>query len=392
MNRDALFIDVHHYACRKWNQNVCGDAFVSKRYDNEGRVITVLSDGLGSGVKANILACMTAHMALRFVEAGADLLRSCEVMMESLPVCQVRKISYATFTIVDSDLEGVTRIVEEGNPGAVVMRGDFPDELTGMTLTSKLFPDRHMRISETAMEAGDRIVVCSDGVTQSGIGTRSYPLGWREQGLREYLVELIRNVPEISSRELSRAVVEEAMRLEPDNRPQDDTSCLVMHFRQPSRLMVLTGPPYDQDRDAECAAMLDEFPGRKAVCGGTTANLVAREWGADISVELPGPGVSLPPCGILSGVELVTEGILTLTETVRRLEGGGMVGNDDPADRLLDLLLDSDAIEFLVGTRINQAHQDPNLPVDLEIRRNVVKRMAAVLREKYLKKTTIRFI
>lgn len=312
--------------------------------------------------------------------------------MESLPVCRVRKISYATFTIIDSDLEGMTRIVEEGNPGAVVLRGDFPDELRGRTLTSKLFPERGMRISETAMEAGDRIVACSDGVTQSGIGTMSYPLGWRENGLREYLVELIRNDPEISSRDLSKAVVEAAMEIEPDGRPQDDTSCLVMHFRQPRRLLVLTGPPYDQDRDGECAAMLDEFPGRKAVCGGTTANLVAREWGADIDVELPGPGSALPPCGVLAGVDLVTEGILTLTETVRRLEDKGMAGNNDPADRLLDLLLDSDAIDFLVGTRINQAHQDPNLPVDLEIRRNVVKRLAAVLHDKYLKKTAIRFI
>lgn len=392
MKRDALFIDVHHYACRKWNQNVCGDAFVSKRFDNEGRLIAVLSDGLGSGVKANILAIMTAHMALRFVAAGTDLLRSCEVMMESLPVCQVRKISYATFTIVDCDMEGGVRLVEEGNPSAVLMRGGYPDEASGRVLTSKLFPNRHMRITETALGAGDRLVVCSDGVTQSGIGTMAYPLGWRDDGLREFVAGRIQTEPDISSRELSRAVVEEAMQLEPNFQPMDDTSCFVMHFRQPRRLMVLTGPPYDIDRDAECAAMLDEFPGRKALCGGTTANLVAREWGVDIKVDLPKPGGLLPPCGEMPGIDLATEGILTLTETARRLEGGGMAGNGDPADQLIDLLLDSDAIEFLVGTRINEAHQDPSLPVDLEIRRNVVKRITAALQERYLKKTSIRFI
>ena len=389
---DELFIDVHHHACRKWNQNVCGDTFASRRYENEGRLIAVLSDGLGSGVKANILSCMTANMALRFVAAGTDLLRWCEVMMESLPVCQVRKISYATFSIVDCDMEGLVRVVEEGNPDFVLMRGGVHDEIPARVMTSRMFPSRHMRIAETRMQAGDRLVVCSDGVTQSGIGTASHPLGWRREGLQEFLADAIGSDAEISSRELSRAVVEEAMQLEPGFLPQDDTSCLVMYFRQPRRLMVLTGPPYDPDRDAECATILDEFPGRKAVCGGTTSNLVAREWGANIEMDLPPPGQSLPPCGTMHGVDLVTEGILTLTQVAKRLETREQLANDDPADRLMNLLLDSDAIEFLVGTRINEAHQDPNLPLDLEIRRNVVKRISEALRENYLKKTTIRFI
>ena len=392
MNHDELFIDVHHHAMRKWNQNVCGDAFMSRRFDNEGRIIAVLSDGLGSGVKASILASMTANMALRFMAAGTDLLRSCEVMMESLPVCQVRKISYATFSIVDSDLEGMTRIVEEGNPDCVILRGDTPDEPPSRVLASKRFPSRRMRITETAMEAGDRLVICSDGVTQSGIGTQAYPLGWRREGLQEFLVDRVRDDGTVSSRELSQAVVEAAMEREPNFQPYDDTSCLVMYFRRPRRLMVLTGPPYDEDRDPECAAILDDFPGRKAICGGTTANLIAREWGASIATELPARGSLLPPCSTMPGVDLVTEGILTLTQVAARLERRELSGGDDSADRLIDLLLDSDAIEFLVGTRINEAHQDPNLPVDLEIRRNVVKRIAAALTDNYLKKTRLRYI
>ncbi len=392
MKHDELFIDVHHFARRKWNQNVCGDAFASRRFPNEGRLLAVLSDGLGSGVKANILASMTAHMALRFMAAGSDLMRSCEVMMESLPVCQVRKISYATFSIVDCDQEGMTRVVEEGNPDCILMRGESPDEIPARILTSRRFPNRHMRLAETSMAAGDRLVVCSDGVTQAGIGTPAYRLGWRREGLREFLVDAIVANPTISSRELSQAVVEASMEREPNGLPHDDTSCLVMYFRQPRRLLVLSGPPYDEDRDAECARILDDFPGRKAVCGGTTANLIAREWGANIDTELPARGSKLPPCSRIDGVDLVTEGVLTLTQAARRLEDGEFGESDDPADRLIDLLLDSDTIEFLVGTRINEAHQDPNLPVDLEIRRNILKRIAAVLGEKYLKKTEIRFI
>lgn len=392
MNLDSLFIDVHHHACRKWNQNVCGDAFVSKRYQNEGRLIAVLSDGLGSGVKANILACMTAHMALRFVAAGTDLLRSCEVMMESLPVCQVRKISYATFSIVDCDQEGMTRVVEEGNPEFVLMRGGSPEDARANVLSSRMFPNRRMRVCETAMSAGDRLIICSDGVTQSGMGSPRYRLGWRRDGLQEFVTDAIQANPTISSRELSQAVVEAAMELEPNGQPHDDTSCLVMYFRQPRRLMVFTGPPYHEDRDAEVAAVLDDFPGRKAVCGGTTANLIAREWGCRIETELPKRGSKLPPCSSMSGVDLVTEGVLTLTQVARRLEQREAPTSGDPADRLIDLLLDSDAIEFLVGTRINEAHQDPTLPADLEIRRNVMKRIAMALEDNYLKKTSIRFI
>lgn len=322
MADEALFIDVHHFARRKWGQNVCGDSFVSKRFDNEGRLIAVLSDGLGSGVKASILSSMTARMMLRFAEAGSDLLRSCEVMMESLPVCRERRISYATFSVVDCDMEGWTRLVEEGNPNALVMRGGSAEDVAARVVTSRLFPDRHMRVTEVGMKAGDRLIVCSDGVTQSGIGTAGWPLGWREEGVREYVESRIGAEPEVTSRELARGVVEEAMGVEPGGRPQDDTSCFVLHFRRPRRLMVLTGPPYDADRDGECAAILDGFVGKKAICGGTTANLVAREWGVDIRVDLPKPGGRLPPCGEMAGVDLVTEGVLTLTEAARRLENG----------------------------------------------------------------------
>jgi serine/threonine protein phosphatase PrpC len=390
--QDALFIDVHHHFQRKWRQNVCGDAFASRRFHNEGRIIAVLSDGLGSGVKANILASMTAHMAMRFAAAGSDLLRSCEVMMESLPVCQVRKISYATFSIVDCDQEGALRVVEEGNPDFILMRGESPDEIPARTLASRRFPNRRLRVAETEMAAGDRLVVCSDGVTQAGLGTLAYRLGWRREGLRDFLIDSIRDTPDISSRELSQAVVEKSIRLEPNGEPMDDTSCLILHFRRPRRLMVFSGPPYNQDRDAECSAILDDFPGRKAICGGTTANLVAREWGVDIDTELPKRGAKLPPCASMPGVDLVTEGVLTLTQAARRLEEKDPGDETDPAGRLINLLLDSDAIDFLVGTRINEAHQDPSLPGDLEIRRNVVKRIANALADNYLKTTAVRYI
>ncbi len=394
MNPAPLFIDAGHTNRRKWNQNVSGDAFVSRRFKDEGRLVAALSDGLGSGVKASILATMTAEMALRFVTAGADLLRSSEVMMEALPVCQTRKIAYATFSIVDCDQEGGIRVVEEGNPEFVLMRGCSEHPAPFRMMNSKRFPDRSVRISETSLEAGDRVIVCSDGVTQAGMGTFGHPLGWRREGLADFLADELAREPEMSSRELSRIVVEKAMALEPSGQPLDDVSCLVLHFRRPRRLMVMTGPPYDAGRDGEYAALLDAFPGRKAICGGSTAELVARELGCRIAMEEDSfrNAADVPPFFRMDGVDLVTEGILTLTHVARRLESGSPAPVSDAAGRMMELLLDSDSIEFLVGTRINEAHQDPSLPEDLDIRRNVMKRIAAVLRERFLKDVSVSFI
>ena len=55
-------------------------------------------------------------------------------------------------------------------------------------------------------------------------------------------------------------------------------------------------------------------------------------------------------------------------------------------------MLESDIVEFLVGTRINEAHQDPNVPVELDLRRNIVRRITHLLESRYLKETSVRFV
>ena len=391
---ETFFIDVDHAAECKWNQNVCGDAFASRRFENEGRLIAVIADGLGSGIKANILSSMTAQMALRFVAAGSDVRRFSAVMMNSLPVCQIRRIGYSTFTIVDCDQEGVVRVVEEGNPEFVLMRGSRPEKVPYEVMTSKRHPDRHVRVYEMTLDAGDRLIVCSDGVTQAGMGTMRHRLGWRDEGLREFLSDAILRDVTISSRELSRQVVEESMRKEPNGLPMDDTSCMVMYYREPRRLLVLSGPPYDDSRDGEYATVLDTFQGRKAICGGTTANLVARELGCSLELDMNEADrrVGIPPSSRMDGVDMVTEGIVTLTRVAERLESHTHEYGCDTVGRLIDLLLDSDAIRFMVGTRINEAHQDPSLPADLELRRNIIHRIAEMLRNRHLKEVNISFI
>jgi len=155
---------------------------------------------------------------------------------------------------------------------------------------------------------------------------------------------------------------------------------------------VLTGPPFHEDRDTHFANIFDTFKGRKAICGGTTSKIVARELDREITVCLDSTDENIPPIAIIEGADLVTEGLLTLTRVAQFLEKGESSPRRNAATMLLDLLLESDSILFLVGTKINEAHQDPTHPMELEIRRNLIKRIARILERKYLKDTYVRYI
>ncbi len=162
-----LFIDVDHAQEIKHNQYVCGDSFRSYRYHDEGRLISVLSDGLGSGIKANILATMTSAMTIKFMEEGSNILRSAEIMMDSLPVCKVRKVSYATFSIVDCNSNGSIRIVEEGNPEFLLLRGSRCIEVKKEVHVSDKFLHRRLNFYNFKLMPDDRIIIYSNSFSYS---------------------------------------------------------------------------------------------------------------------------------------------------------------------------------------------------------------------------------
>jgi hypothetical protein len=394
MTTSASFIEVDSCQRAKHGQAVSGDVFLSQKISEEDRVVTVLSDGLGSGVKANVLATLTATMALKYTSSFYDIRQSAKTIIDTLPVCSERKISYSTFTIVDIDTRGHTRVIEHGNPSLLVLRPSGEVDLQKSVLTLETGPDRLITYSQFQAQLGDRIIFFSDGVTQAGMGEWRTPLGWGWENVRSFVAETIGSYTYLSAHDLARAIVKRAEELD-GRSAMDDISCGVIYFRTPREMLLVTGPPFSRDSDEEMAKIVDTFPGHKAICGGTTALIVERLTGRKVTMDLDQPlDPGIPPTSYMEGIDLVTEGTLTLGEVARLLEDGAVaeVGRVNGPRQLVQMLLNSDIVHFLVGTRINEAHQDPNIPVELELRRNIVRRIVQQLEHRYLKQTTVRFI
>jgi hypothetical protein len=388
------FIEVDFCQQAKQGQLISGDVFLSQKVKLEDRVVSVLSDGLGSGVKASVLATMTATMALKFAASGMDFRKSAEIIMDTLPICSVRKISYSTFTVVDMTSTGETRIIEHGNPPFLLIRPEGELIVHKTEVRPKRWQDRVINFSTFEVQREDRIIFFSDGITQAGMGEFRTPLGWGLESVDKFVREQIRWDPYISARELSRLLVAQAVEVDGLS-AKDDITCGVVYFRSPRKLLVMTGAPFNRAHDQDLAKMAERTSGRKVICGGTTANIVSRLLGRAIKIDMRQQlDPKVPPSARMEGFELVTEGTLTLGEVARLLEEGfdpeGTKSN--AAVRLANMLLDSDIVKFAVGTRINEAHQDPNIPVELDLRRNIVKRIAQLLESKHMKRVIIQYL
>lgn len=389
----SLFKEIEFYQVRKHSQHTAGDAFMVQKDSKRNRMLAVLSDGLGSGVKANILANMTARMAIKFAEADTDFLHYAKVIMNALPVCQVRKIAYATFTVVDCGPDGSVQIVEQGSPPFILLRRGKPFPIPHTEYSSEQGDYRKLCVYRFKAQPEDRVIFFSDGVTECGMGSATYPLGWRNSGCSEFTHKLVTEEPLISARQLAHQVVRQALQKEPERKAYDDITCGVLYFRTPRCTLLASGPPFSEKRDGEYAEIIRAFPGSKIISGGTTADIVARELQREIHTDLfRFRRSSLPPVSDMQGIDLITEGILTLTETLNLLDGKKAADPQNAATVMKDKLLDSDVVHILVGTKINQAHQDPNLPMELEIRRSLMRRIATTLEERYFKEVKLEFI
>ncbi len=392
---EKYFIEVDCQQKNHDGERICGDVFLTGKVREEGRIVMVLSDGMGHGVKASILATLTATMALNFTKEHKEPERTAEIIMNTLPECSERKISYATFTILEMDYEGNISILEYDNPESLLIRSREVVHLQWKTITLDSVKNcgKKLRIASFKGKKGDRILFSSDGVAQSGLGTPKFPFGWGVDNMGRFALDMVKRNPTISARELASRVINIAYRNDGFS-AKDDTSCGVIYLREPRELIISTGPPFEKEKDAELAKMVQDFEGNKIVMGATTGDILARELELKVEDGQDFSDPDLPPLSYLEGIDLFTEGILTLRKVENLLStyNNSTVLGKGPADEVVKLILDCDEIRFLVGTRINLAHQDPNMQVDLEIRRTVVKRIAWLLEEKFLKKILISYI
>lgn len=388
-----MFVEVNHLQKQKGKNEICGDVFLSQKIKAENRTIIVLADGLGSGIKANILASMTASMALNFIKSNSPIEHTAKIIMSTLPVDSFRKISYCSFTILDIVGNNI-KLIEYGNPGALIWKnGDFYEPEKKEIGIPNQEVKQALLTAELSINQSDRIILVTDGITQSGMGGAETPFGWGHKDLKKYIYNLMQENQSILAEEMARKIIVQSVKNDA-YAAKDDMTCGVVYLREPRKVLFCTGPPYKEENDRFLASEIDAFSGRKIISGGTTAQIVSRELQRDINVNIHDVIPGLPPDSEMEGVDLVTEGILTLGKVSEYLQMLSQLKSEikGPAGKIIKLFHENDEIIFLTGTRVNEAHQDPSLPVELEIRRNVVKKIAEMLESKFLKKVEIRYI
>jgi len=383
-------IDVDTCNQKKFGMSCSGDVFVSRRAADGTSVCAVLADGLGSGLQASVAAALTSTMALEYITADVDLRRAATMIMDALPLCPERHISYSTFTMLRAGLDGQVRLIEYGNPSALLLRGAVARPISREKISLPRWDGRSMSCALFTAELHDRIVFCTDGVTQAGLGSERYPFGWGLAELSDFLSDTLHASPDLASYDLAPQVVAQALQRD-SGIPGDDITCAVLHYRETRTLQVLTGPPYSKDRDNDFARQLLNPGTCSVICGGTTAEIVARELGRSLTTTLAHPDPVIPATSEMEGAVLVTEGCITLAAVADLLQNDETPLRTNGATRLRDLFLHSDRIVFLVGTSVNPAHHDPKLPVELEIRRTLVRRLKCILEENHFKQVAIQF-
>jgi serine/threonine protein phosphatase PrpC len=371
------YVDVSWHSLNKKNEELCGDKVEWLKSDQ--RTIVVLADGLGSGVKANILATLTTKIMITMLDQGAGLQETIDTITHTLPVCQLRQIAYCTFSIVDIDHELNCRIIEFDNPPVFVFRQHEP-----MTLDKKVMQsgEKEVLVSELKLKVGDMITLCSDGVIHAGVGNMLNH-GWEWSHVNEYLsLQRIK-----SADKLNRRLMDTCNKLY-DESPGDDTTSVTIKIRYPENIQLLTGPPINQERDHQMVLEFMRLKGKKVVCGGTAANIVARELNEPIESDIKYIDPKVPPTAKIKGIDLVTEGVLTLKMVLNELKllkcsciEPDFTKEDGVTKLLKCFLEDSTHIHFLVGHAINPAHQNPDFPADLSIKLNVVKQIVKILEE-----------
>lgn len=374
----------------------CGDVFQSDRTREEGRTILVLSDGIGHGIKACVLATLTATMAVKYAKFHTKPEVAARIIMNALPKSSDGKERYATFTIIELEPDGKVRIINYDNPPLLIIRNGklFQPKGYELNVSGEENLGKLLRCREFTATKEDRIIFMSDGVPQSGLGNNRFPTGWGMEKIEDFILSQINRMPDISATKLARKIINQAI-MNDNFSVKDDTTTGVIYFREPRKFMLITGPPFYKIKDYDFVGRIIGFKGKKIICGGTTAEIIARELNLEVEIQHGRKEANaLPPVAKMEGFELVSEGILTLGKVEEILENyeSDTRLEDSPPEEIVKLLLQHDVIDIIVGTRINWAHQDPEQPLELELRKFVVKRIVRILAHKFFKKVVVEYV
>ncbi len=380
------FIDIYNASLNKRGEELCGDKV--KFLKTGTKTTVVLSDGLGSGVKANILATLTTEILITMLNADVPLKEVLKTVIGTLPICRVRKIAYSTFTIlwVDSQTNHF-KVINFDNPPPVYCRNNH---VRPLEMQTQEILGRKIQSAEGQLERGDFLGAISDGVLYAGMGM-TMNFGWGWDNVAKYIEDVLLQKPH-TAQTIVKEVIDQTSELY-QGFIGDDATFVGLYIRQRNPLMVFTGPPLDEEHDEEYVDQLLGFNGRKVICGGTTGNIVASYLGEIVEMDLSTMRRELPPIGMLSCVDLVTEGILTLSKATEYMRNcqcdlSRLRFDNNGAYLLAREILQADSIHFLVGQSINEFYQNPLLPKNISIRRSLVEELVNVLRH-YQKEVTV---
>ena len=389
---DKLCTDTGYVSLNKKGEQLCGDRVeIIARNDNS--LTLVLADGLGSGVKANILSTLTSKILSTMIENGMPIEECVDTIVKTLPVCSVRKVAYSTFTIIHVEENTTATLIQFDNPNVILLRGgkhwDYPT-------TSRVIEGKTILESKFPLQLNDMMIAMSDGAIWAGVG-QSMNFGWQRDNVVEFAERMYEDT--LSAKMMAALIVDECNRLYAGE-PGDDTTVAAVRVRERKPVNLMIGPPADPADVGKMMALFFAKEGKKIVCGGTTSKLAANYLHEDVVTSLYyGTDPDIPPTATIKGVDLVTEGVITLSRVVEYanvfLNNSDLANlwslQTDGASRIAQYLFEyATDISFFVGRAINPAHQNPDLPITFGIKIQLVKQLSEAL-EKMGKRVSVSY-
>ena len=358
----------------KKKEKICGDYYTIITDPDSDSTVMVLSDGLGSGVKANILATLTAEMLSIMIARKVNIRTAVKAVADTLPVCSVRNLAYATFTVMVAE-ENEICLLQYDTPDVILLRNGKNVEYYRDIL---MFGEKEIHQSYFQFREGDMLIFMSDGVTNAGMGKTTYA-GWGREEVVGFCEQHYRDG--MSAQEMSSAIADAGLALNLDE-TDDDLTVLTVAAMKKNIVNIMVGPPADREDDRSYFETFFQKEGMRVVCGGTTAKLVADYLQTEVT-GLPDSGTEeVPAMSEIKGIDLVTEGLLTLEKLMDYYEDfqedrtyfNQIIKKKDGAAELFQVLFaEATEINFFFGNALNDNY------TSLHIDREKKKKMALEL-------------